>query len=452
MPDASFLTAAAVVLSVWAVVLWRVGPNAALGAAVLVASLFPTWVKTSMLGLPVDCRTFVAGIGLLWICVDRRGRIRSPIVLLDLLVAGLVVWQFLSDSRADGLAASHAVRSYGEWAFPYLAGRLALRSSVETASVTPWGAATLAVLGLLTLVEPVLRANPYDVIFGPPGDAEFPRDVMRYGVKRAMGPTEHPIFLGAVLLLLMPWAVSLWQSRQKRGLAAAALVLGMAGILATLSRGPVMGLMIAAVTLTAVRWPKLRWPVGVVGGLLMATVLVFPTKTALALSRLTNEDRQRTDVEIGGVRYEMSGTLQRVQLVRAYWPAFRSAGPLGYGTRKVKGFPPKVPNLPENRRTREMLRIVDNSYLLLGLRLGWVGAGLLLAILITAAVSALRLADDRTLLGLPGAMGSVLVAMIPLLLTVYLAYEFAFELIAVCGFAGSLASADKASRIGRPLT
>ena len=452
MPETAYVATAAVLLAAWAWVTRVAGPNAGLGAGVLLASLAPTWLQTRVMGQPVDCQTLVAGVGLLWLCVDRRGRIRSPLVVLDGLIAAMVVWQFLSDSRAEGASATLAVRSYGEWAFPYLAGRLALRSPVGTAAVTPWGAGTLVAVSLLTAVELLAGVNPFDAVYGPPAELDFPRDVVRFGLKRAMGPTEHPIFLGSMLLLLMPWAVALWNTRGRRRWAAIAIACGLAGICATLSRGPVLATGVAAVSLAAVKWRRLRWPAAIAAALLVAVVAVIPTRVALTLSRFGDQDRQRTDVEIGDRRYEISGSLQRVQLVRAWWPAVVEAGPLGFGTARTKGFPPMVPGRPEDARTLDLLRYIDNAYMLVAMRLGWVGAGLSLGIFVTAAVSAFRLVEDRSMLGLPAALGAVMVAIVPLLTTVHLNYEFGFELIAACGFTGALASSARAARTGRLMT
>ena len=445
----AFAATLAVVLAAWAWVTRRHGPAAGLGVAVLVSALTPVWVRVEALGLPVDCRTAAAGVALLWLCLDRRGRIRSPIVWVDGFVAALVVWQMVSDSRADGVSAAAAVRAYGEWAFPYLAGRLAIRGPLDTAVIARWGAGALAVLSGLALLECFGGFNAYDAVYGPPDDPDFPRTASRYGLRRAMGPTEHPIFLGAVLLTLLPWAVPLWHGR--RAAAAGVLVAGSAAMVATLSRAPVAVWAVAAMVLAAVRWRALRWPVAGVLAAGAVGVAFFAEPIALQLAKLTPESRNTTDVEINGRRYETSSATERIRVVQAWWPALVKAGPVGFGTTATKGFPPNVPGRPSNPRTLRLLQYVDNGYLLVGIRLGWVGAGLLAGMLLAAAASAVRLVDDRTLLGLPGALAAVLVAAVPLLLAVHLNYDFAFELISACGFAGALASADRAMRTGRPL-
>ena len=428
----------------WAVVLWKRGPQVALGVACIAAMLMPRWYELQLAGLPFDMRTLIAIIGLTGILLHPRGQIRSPLVLLDAIVAALVITHVASDTLNVEFTPWLPLRAYGEWALPYVTGRLAVRNGLDIAGIIPWAAGLLVTLSGLAIFEAVSRINLFDVVFGPPlevaGQEKFPRNVLRLGFLRSLGPTEHAIFHGLVQLSLLPWAWAATRSDRFRKLGWFALVVGVVGIFATLSRGPMLGAGLAGGFLLAV-WSKwFRWPLIVVIVATVAAVVAMPERVLTMVGKTINEDRFETDIEIDGVRYEMSGTLARYLLLKAYWPAVQNAGPLGFGTAATGQFPPRVDPMPEAGQTRRMLRAPDNSYLMLTLRFGWIGTVLLPLLLGVAIWTGTRLRDDRSLLGLPLALAASLFGIAAAIATVYPSYDYVFEMFFAIGIVGGLRS------------
>ncbi len=64
--------------------------------------------------------------------------------------------------------------------------------------------------------------------------------------------------------------------------------------------------------------------------------------------------------------------MSRLLLLKNYNQALKSAGLTGYGMQATERFPPNIPHVPFDNVTRKQLPIIDNSYVLLTLRGGWI--------------------------------------------------------------------------------
>ena len=436
-----YLVTLAVLFLLWAGVLWKRGPQVALGAACIAAMLAPRWYELTLFGLPWDLRTLIATIGLTGILIHPRGKIRSPLVLLDGLIAAFVLTHVASDTLNVEFSPWLPLRAYGEWALPYVAGRLAVRNGLDIAGIMPWAIGVLLAMSGLAIFEAVARINLFDVLFGPPlevaGQEKFPRNVLRIGFLRSLGPTEHAIFHGLVQLCLLPWVWAAARSERLQVIGWIAVVVGILGIAATLSRGPVLGAMLAAGFLLSV-WSKwIRWPFVTVIVAATIAVVAMPEQTLTLVGKTFDQDRFRTDVEIDGERHEMSSTLARYLILKAYWPAVQNAGPFGFGTEATNQFPPRVDPMPEAKRE---LRAPDNAYLMLTLRFGWIGTVLLPLLLAAAMWTGVRLSEDRSLLGLPAALAAALFGIAAAIATVYPSYDYVFEMLFAVGVIGGMRS------------
>lgn len=455
-----FLVVLSLLVVLWAVLVWRRGPQVGLAVACIAAFAMPRWYEIELAGLPFDLRSILAIIGLVGILLHPRGRIRSPLIALDGCIAALVVVHVLSDWQQGESLAWLPLRAYGEWALPYVAGRLCVRDGEDLVKIAPWASAILLAIGALAVFEAVAKLNLFDVVFGSPIDVrgedgeKFPRNVLRYGMLRALGPTEHSIFYGLLQILLLPWAAIQLRaglSRPAKTLGAAALIFGVLGTVATLSRGPILGLLLAGGFGLAV-WSKwLRWPLAIVALVAAGALVARPAEVLTRLGNTVDEQRFKTDVELYGRRYEMNGTMNRYLIVLAYAPAIKSGGFLGHGTEATNQFPPRVTPLPPPVEERDLLTVPDNAYLMMGLRFGWLGL-LSLTLLMTAAiVTACRLVRERSLIGSPGWLAACLFAAAAILLTVYPSYDYVFELLFTVGLVGGLRSFGVASERGRPV-
>ena len=71
------------------------------------------------------------------------------------------------------------------------------------------------------------------------------------------------------------------------------------------------------------------------------------------------------------VRYSMA--FNRIYVFRVYGVAIQKAGLFGFGTEAVTGFPINVPLGQQDLETLREIRTVDNAFLLMGLRFGYLG-------------------------------------------------------------------------------
>ncbi len=198
----------ALILTTWD--LWatiRVGRRYALGSTVLLSLLVPSWLQLPIGGLPIDLRITSSAIALIVFCLHPRTRWRGPLVGTDLLLAGLVVLHVVSDSINDGFQWLLLLRAYGEWVLLYVAGRFAIQETSDLKRLLPIACSISALLGLWSVGEAVSHINPVDLIVGQHRDAPELADAVRFGLKRALGPVQHPIFFGLLQVLLFPWTL-----------------------------------------------------------------------------------------------------------------------------------------------------------------------------------------------------------------------------------------------------
>ncbi len=151
-----------------------------------------------------------------------------------------------------------------------------------------------------------------------------------------------------------------------------------AGIVATVSRGPLLGMLLAAVVSIIIVWPwTFKWFAGLTTFVLIIVFTFWEQTIAWVESTQTTSQVRVQVVEVDGEYEAFSGSRNRLLVWQIYGPLVLKGGPLGYGTEAVSSFPPNIPGLPTSAKARETLGIVDNSYLLIGLRFGWIGLGCL---------------------------------------------------------------------------
>ena len=384
MPDPTPILVSTLVALVVGAIVWRkVSLFAGVGAASVASFLLPTWVNVETLAIDWDARLCVALTTGTAVLLLRTRSLFSRLVALDLLVVAIAVWQVISEWKANGVGAEVAFLAYGHWVLPYVIGRCCARSLRDLRVVGLFVAGAGAVLGLVTLLETTAATDVYEAIFGErPGMQFRPIKLRRWGFARAEGPYDHPIFLGIITLLLLPWAA--WLSLYEKKETKIATLVGLAGLLITLactiSRGPIAGLAVVVAVAVGLRY---RW----VGYSLLA--LAVAAAVALAVRPSLPEDIARQVAEASEERVEMmvidgeeivsSSVMGRLVIVQGYAKALRKAGPFGYGTDATSQFPPKIPNVPVDTLTGEPVAVVDNAYVYYTLRGGWVmGAGYLL--------------------------------------------------------------------------
>jgi hypothetical protein len=403
----------------------RRGAESGLGCAVSCSILFPTWLVWQFGDTVVGVRTVVAGVALGVYASRFPRRIRSPLTGVDACVAALTVIAFASD-LFHGSGWFAAIEAYCEWAFPFLAGRFACRRSSSSEVISRWVIALLLVLSAGGIVEALSGVNCWEEIFGLRTDGA-PQNVTRFGFERACGNTIHPIFFGLELIALAPWPLSRIRAgltTAERSIAALTSLAVAAGVIATLSRGPILAMIGIGVIALMIRFIWTRWLFGIAGLAIAALIAANPVLVLTEMGKMIGEKGR--EIELQGEKVETNSTLSRIWLVRAYMPAFKDAGLLGYGTEAISSFPVNIPKVPASAKTVRELRWVDNEWILMGLRFGWLGLLALAGLFLTVAAVGVRLSSDPPHRAFGLWMASMTASLFIVLFTVWLSYDFGF--------------------------
>jgi hypothetical protein len=426
----------------------RMGRRFALGSTILLSFLVPCWMQLSVAGLPIDLRVAGASVALITYCLHPRTQWRGPIVFADLAMLSLMTVHVVSDSERDGFHWLILLRAYGEWGLLYVAGRFAIQHTSDLRRLLPVACLVALLLAAWSITEPAAHCNPADYLVGHRPTDTAASTASRAGLKRAEGPLQHPIYFGLLQILFFPWTLEAARSWRNRGgprwpLAAPWLSAG--GILATLSRGPALALVAMLYFVGLLMLPGWRKGLLALGvcALLLASVRYDTVLNGLNFWSGDTSLKHRPKILVDGRMVEYNGTLHRLLIWQVYLRVMGRAGLLGFGTECTTGFPVRVPFGPEDKQTLEMLRYVDNEYILLDLRFGILGVAGLLALLLSAATNFLRLslatANDCRLLcaGMTSAICAVTLA----LLTVWLPHDFGALLLWTAGVGSGLRAA-----------
>ena len=435
---------------VWLYLLIRKGPVAALGAAVVLSFAFPVWIKIDIAGLPINIRTAVAAITMLGYALHPQGKILSPLTLLDCCVAMMWICHVTADSFATGLTFALPFGAYGEWALPYVAGRFAIRDKQSLKWIEPWVVGVLLLVGVSACFESLTKVNPFEFVFGNRPTELASRNATRFDLKRAFGPTTHPIFSGMMIAILMPWLVCMWQSfesRRMRGFTVFAGAIAFAGAWMTGSRTSWLTILVAAALALALRFKVLRWPLGLSMAIAIGGFAAFPYEVTDAISRWTGGGDKQRLIEIDGETVVTSSSRSRLHVFGIYSEALIKGGPFGYGSQATTGFPPRIPGMEGTFKSANLPEMVDNGYILLTLRFGWVGCACLVILFLTAISTGLSLHFEHSDHLFPGVVACLLVVVAGFsLLLVFMSYDFGLPLLWTIGVLSGLASARTGER------
>lgn len=425
-------------------------PHVAVGVAMAICLLAPTWAFFKYGPLELDAKMIAGAILLIAYCLHPKGMLRFPVQPLDYIFGGILLTHLVAEAYQGEFGVTVLLRAIGEWSVPYLGGRCLGLYRGGVSSIAPWFNGVTIILMTGAVIESLTGVNLWEAAWAPMDDlVERNRD-RRYGwLYRATGPVRHPIFLGVVFLLMIPWPiVVIERARTRLGVALGwiGIVSVCIGIVATVSRGPLLGLIVAGAIAAVLRWPTFRVP-ALVAGLVGLAILVTGWNRVLSIVERTDTVRGRGElVELDGNAEIYSGTRNRIFVWKIYGPLVVRSGPLGFGTTAVSSFPPNIPGLPASARAAEALGIVDNSYLLFGLRFGWLGAALLPLALLTAIAAAMAMRPSAGLISYPyssaflTAMASSLAGCALEMATVFCSYEFMFWVIFSCGLVAGTGS------------
>jgi hypothetical protein len=261
--------------------------------------------------------------------------------------------------------------SYGSWvqlltqgALGYVIGRtIASVAGVRwTADVFAW---LMVAAAAFAVVEYVFDVHPFVNLSGPREEIThvWARLQFRAGVTRSEAAFGHPIALGAALAVAAPLLLTVERGRRWRILALLVLV---AGLATTLSRGPMLALgltlLLAAYSMLRTLTPQMR-----------AGLLALLALGGVAMVRLF------TGVETSGGEETASSTQYRLDL---FEQLTQDLHPFGQADGLVEGATGTIDY-------RSFLSI-DNAFLYVAILYGWVLAALMLAALLVPLVRALQ--------------------------------------------------------------
>lgn len=437
---------------------WKTTWTRGVGVAMAIALLSASWFEMTIADLPISVATATAVVVLSVMSICNPKVLLSPVGMIDLVLGTLVLWHVLVDVSFGGGILPTAAQAYGEWMLPYAAGRYAMVQSEALAKLSPWFVGAILVISIAAIFESLTSINLWSVLFHEVDDSVRRPTDKRYGVLyRAIANVRNPIFLGIFLLTLLPWTIAYAESdpsdSKRRLLGRGSLAMLILGILATVSRGPVLALIVMAAFVLSVSNRIARYVIlacVLVGGLVVATNF---ERVVDLLDAGVND--KGAIMEIDGEAEVYDGTRHRILILKIYTPLIAKGGARGYGTVATTGFPPNIPGLPEDPRARKRLGIVDNSYLLTGLRLGYVGVGLLILLLICTGVSAMLMRETASTYLHPttsavmvGFSASTL-AVATASFFVYCDYDYFFWIMVHCGTVAGMVSQSKLRRKGR---
>ena len=187
--------------------------------------------------------------------------------------------------------------------------------------------------------------------------------VMRDGAFRAFSSAEHPIALGAALVMLLPLALYV-ASRRRGWLIAPAVML--LGVLASVSRTPILMLIIVTLVFLAARPRQTLQVAPYFAGILIVVVLLVPSASTAAIRSFFPHGgllaNQSNSVAQGSVT---NGRLSDLGPALQEWSKDWSVG-AGFGTRRIDG---REQQLADGRYSG----VLDNQWLDYLLTTGIVG-------------------------------------------------------------------------------
>ena len=331
--------------------------------------LLPVWLVLKTGAFLVDLRTGAIAGALLGFLIHPPQTLPNRPVVSDGIVGFLVAAQVVSESLVGQFGKFTILEIARGWLLPYLVGRLYIGSNDDVrGAVRSLSKACLIISGFATF-EAITKFHPVNEVLGRTYGLLEQGEGYRMGMKRAQGMTDHPIFFGMLLVLILPYAIE--ASRQARLGEAAGWrrlvpwALG-AALFGSVSRGPQLSGLIAVYVSKFFYHPRLRVALlvlavaGGVGAVFVKEVLIERLQAMAG----ENEETPRI-IMIDGEPEEYTGTRHRILLFKVYARALETTGWFGWGQR-MQGI-----ELEEHLANR--FGSIDSHYIMFYLQRGYTG-------------------------------------------------------------------------------
>lgn len=331
----------------------------------------PAWLTFHFGSLEVDLRTVALGSALVGFALQPEAGphgLGRPVVadfLALLLTAGNLGSEFMV-GKFGPLTGPEIVRL---WLLPYVVGRLFLRTADDIPAMLGTFSPVCAFASIYAMVESVIKFNPINKLLGKTYGLLEQGEGYRMGLKRAQGATNHPIFFGLVLVMILPWAFEASRlARAGRGPKWWRTVPWLLGgaLFGTVSRGPQGSGLLVTFLAIFFRNARLRPQLAICAAVL--GLAAFGGKEAiLALSaKVSNESAEDVRIiTISGEEEEYTGTKHRILLFKVYREYLERAGLWGYGYNMA------AVQLEESLALR--FGSIDSAYVMLYLQRGYSG-------------------------------------------------------------------------------
>lgn len=410
------------------------GPMHAMRVGFLCMLFVPTWMVRGIGSMTLDLR--LMAVMILVPVAIFGGRWIRQLGWLDGFVLSLAGIGVASLIRSETSSPTEIAVIISVWIVPYFFGRLLVGSLADLQALVPWVCAACIGLSAWSVFESTTKINPLNVLAQRSGSFNSENN-NRMNLRRAEGPQNHPIYLGMTMALLFPWTLEgarLARSRRLSMFFAAAPFICVLGVLGTVSRGPLLVMVVAGAAAAFFYFPFARIPVFLGVGTVAVAVFIAWPMVVESLETVSGE-KEEYIVVIGGKEYNYTGTKHRELLYLVYERAMTEAGWMGHGKWGAKN-EHKIFLEPQ---LRSQFASIDNQYILL--TLNWGKAGLITFLLMGGYVLfvggwfAMTVPQDfRLLVG--GMTGSIIAVMV-FLMTVWLSSDFGFVWLMSIGMLGS---------------
>ena len=420
----------------------RGGRSALWGGWFIGMLLLPVWLTMQVGSLLIDLRAVAAVCGLLGLAFglktpeERNSKQEFRLLPADVLIVVLVLIQAYSQWRIGRVGPLTIPEIARKWLLPYVVGRFFLGSLRDLDRILPLACKLFMTLSVFAIVEAVIKVNLMNRVLGKTYGLLEQGEGYRWGLKRAQGPLDHPIFFGMMLVLLFPWAVEASNRALKgRGPKWWLLLTPAMGtaIIVTVSRGAqIAGFFTIGMT---VFFQNPRWRIAIIILAILGGVGAYGSKQLLSetLSKMAGEKEDETRlISINGDEVEYTGTNHRILLFKVYEDAIANTGLFGFGY-ELQGI-----ELEESIAQR--FGSIDDHYNLFLLQHGYaaIGSFLILALLSILDLGIIAWDPRNPAAGFAGASCGAMVAVTVSLLSVWFAPDFGMIFIFSAGLAGNL--------------
>lgn len=343
------------------------GYRAGLKLAWFLATLaVPGWFAVTFRSVSVDGITGVALAVLVATLYQPMTGFRPRWAVADVCLGLVVLATVVSDAANRVLIPGFLVEQVRVWVLPYLVGRVFLKSWDEMGGTLPILMALVAGLSVFGIIEALIHTNVLAVATGKSWELLDRAEGFRWGLKRAQGITNHPIYFGLLLVLTLPWVLTASRQPNAPRWWAYVPVLLVGAAVVTVSRSAHLAIAVVFAADVFFRKPHYRGPMLAAALTAGLVFVVFRQEVLDLLGSYAGEAAPETEtVKINGVPEPYSGTRHRDLLVKVYGEAIDGAGWVGYGS--------MVTDMPKDAYMDQRFASIDHEYLLHFLKYGYLG-------------------------------------------------------------------------------